>query len=150
MLPHNLQGGLFMKRLCLMILISVLLMTGSLAEEASIDLDLTAFTGNILTDKVSDIRSNPASYDGMTVRIRGQYYAYGTEPDMDRSLIVCENSCCLEVGMKLLPADGADPVWPENNQVIEIVGTVESYETATGNIASRLRVLSVNPASLSN
>lgn len=131
-----------MKRFLSILFLGLLLCTAAYAESEEV-LDLTALSGNMLTDRLSEIRSNPEEYAGRTLRIRGKYYGYDTEEGMYRSLIVCDSCNCSEVGITLTEAEGAELSWPEINQSIEIAGTVELYDTSFGTKSARLAVESV-------
>ena len=131
-----------MKRFAALILLALFFCTSSCAEDLKADLDLTLLSGNILMNAADEIQSSPERYAGQTVRLQGQFYASVSENQIRRSLILTE---C----MKLVPAEGFDPVWPENNAFIEITASIQEAESAYGTKIPVLHVLSVRAVSSS-
>ena len=116
------------------------------AESPEADLDLAVLSGNLLTDRITEIRDDPAAYAGKTVRIRGQYYASSADAEVQRSLIVvCTTSSCVEVGLRLAPAEDTELAWPDINREIEVLGTLETYETAFGTLGIQVAVHTLLP-----
>ena len=133
-----------LKRFLVTLLVASLFCGTAFAEIPEVDLDLTVFSGNLLTDSIAAIREDPEAYAGRTVRIRGQYYAASAGTEVQRSLIiVCSTSSCVEVGLRLAPAEGADLTWPQINSEIELTGILETYETAFGTLGIRVAVHSL-------
>ena len=133
---------------CFLVILSaaVLLCGSSFADIPEVDLDLTMLSGNLLTDSIAAIREDPEAYAGRAVRIRGQYYASSAGAEVQRSLIVvCSTSSCVEVGLRLAPAEGTVLTWPEVNSEMEITGTLEIYDTAFGTLGIRVAVHSLLP-----
>ena len=141
-----------MKRFAALILLALFFCTSSCAEDLKTDLDLTPLSGNILMNAADEIQSSPERYAGQTVRLQGQFYASVSENQIRRSLILteCSGNTCREIGMKLVPAEGFDPVWPENNAFIEITASIQEAESAYGTKIPVLHVLSVRAVSSSS
>lgn len=141
-----------MKRFAALILLALFFCTSSCAEDLKADLDLTLLSGNILMNAADEIQSSPERYAGQTVRLQGQFYASVSENQIRRSLILteCRRNTCREIGMKLVPAEGFDPVWPENNAFIEITASIQEAESAYGTKIPVLHVLSVRAVSSSS
>ena len=137
-------------RLLFIVFLALLVCFSAFSDSLSVDMDLTLLDGNLLINKVSEIRTNPLVYSGKVLRLRGQYYSYGAGNDVQRNLIVCENSCCLEEGVKLFPAEGAKFVWPENNATITIMAIVEPAVTDSGVFSSVFIVHSIEDLSQTN
>lgn len=134
-------------RLFILLMLLLCALTPVLAESGipEVQLDLADTTGHILIDKLWEIRYAPDTWDGIVLRVRGQYYAEETGEGIRRSLIVTD--CldhCSEIAFQLIPADGPEISWPEINREVEIVARVAVYETAYGN-RSRLAVSAVVP-----
>lgn len=129
---------------CLLVLL-ICALTPAFAETGTpeVRLDLTGTSGHILIDRLGEIRNSPDGWDGIVLRVRGEYYAEESENGTRRSLIVTD--CldhCSEIAFQLVPDEGAEIIWPEINREIDIIARVEVYETAYGN-RSRLAVCSL-------
>ena len=135
-----------MKRLCVCVFLAFVLCCSSFADSLTADLDLTLLDGNLLISKASEIRSNPQTYAGKVIRLRGQYYADSQAPDAYRVLILseCSGNTCVEVGLKLVPSEGIDISWPENNKIIEVTALIESAVSSSGEVFSLLNVLAAD------
>ena len=134
-------------RLFILLMLLLCILTPVCAENGlpEVQLDLAGTTGHILIDKLWEIRYAPDTWNGIVLRVRGQYYAEETEEGIRRSLIVTD--CldhCSEIAFQLVPADGPELSWPEINREVEIIAQVAVYETAYGN-RSRLAVCDVVP-----
>lgn len=140
-----------MKRFAALILLALFFCTSSCAEDLDVDYDLTLLSGNILMNAASEIQSSPALYAGKTIRLQGQFYVSVSEDQTRQSIILseCSGNTCREIGMKLVPAEGFDPVWPENNAFIEITASIQEAESAYGTKIPVLHVLSVRAVSSS-
>ena len=133
-----------MKRVLILLFCLCMLSIG-IAEGTGADIDLTALSGDVLADRLAEIRGNPEAYAGMTVRVQGQHYGWEAEGESRHSLIVCGSCMCTEVGITLFPAGDAGLDWPENNRQMIVTGTVEMYENSLGVPTARLAVFSVEP-----
>ena len=136
-----------MRRFLSVLLLMVLFCPAVFSETAEADLDLTALSGTLLTDRLAEIRADPKTYAGKTLRVRGQYYAMAAGEDVQHSLIVCDECHCAEVGITIVAGAETEMIWPENNTRIEIIATVESYENSAGVLSSRLVVSLLLPQS---
>ncbi len=136
-----------MRRFLSVLLLMVLFCPAVFSETAEADLDLTALSGTLLTDRLAEIRADPKTYAGKTLRVRGQYYAMAAGEDVQHSLIVCDECHCTEVGITIVAGAETEMIWPENNTRIEIIATVESYENSAGVLSSRLVVSLLLPQS---
>ena len=136
----------FRRILIVLLLLSLLPIAAVCSEQADlppVDLDLTGTGGNLLIDQLSEIQFDPASWAGKILRVRGQYYLDQSEDSPRHMLIVSDCATyCSEVGLLMVPAEGAGLLWPEASQEIEVVARVESYQTSWGD-RSCLSVLSV-------
>ena len=134
-----------MKRFLSVLLLMILFCFTVFSEAAEVDLDLTTLSGTLLTDQLAEIRADPETYAGKTLRVRGQYYAMVSGGDVQHSLIVCDECHCTEVGITMVAGAETEMVWPENNARIEITAVVESYENSAGIFSARLVVSSLLP-----
>ena len=138
-----------MKRLAALILLTLLFLSSSCAEDQSVDYDLTFLSGNILMNQVAIIRADPGTYSGKTIRVRGQYYAFAAENEIQRSLILteCAGNTCREIGLKLVPAEETSLIWPDNLEDIEITARIGETASTSGETYSLFHVFSVRPVS---
>ena len=139
----RLTAALLSLFLCLLLSAAVLAESAPELPDGSapvVDLDLTALSGTPLLDRLSEIRANPADWQGQTLRVRGKYYGHSDDSGLRHSLIVCDTCQLAEIGITMLPAEDADIIFPENNVVVEITARVEPFETAYGTVISRLVV----------
>ena len=134
-----------MKQFLSVLLLMILFCAAVFSEAAEVDLDLTALSGTLLTDRLAEIRADPETYAGKTLRVRGQYYAMVSGGDVQHSLIVCDECHCTEVGITMVAGAETEMVWPENNTRIEITAAVESYVNSAGILTARLVVSSLLP-----
>ena len=134
-----------MKRFLSVLLLMILFCSAVFSEAAEVDLDLTALSGTLLTDRLAEIRADPETYAGKTLRVRGQYYAMVSGGNVQHSLIVCDECHCTEVGITMVAGAETEMVWPENNTRIEITAAVESYVNSAGILTARLVVSSLLP-----
>ena len=134
-----------MKRFLSVLLLTIFCSAAVFAETAEVDLDLTGLSGTFLTDRLTEIRSDPETYAGKTLRVRGQYYATESGGSTQHSLIVCDECHCTEVGITMVAGAETEMVWPENNTRIEITAAVESYVNSAGILTARLVVSSLLP-----
>ena len=130
-----------MKKRCILFLMLVMLVWSAAGAEApEVDLDLSPLSGNILLNRLEEIRDNPESYAGQTIRVRGKYFALLSGDSVRHTLIVCDSCQCTEIGIGLVSAAGYEIAWPENNRSVEITATVEIFETDAGRKTARLAV----------
>ena len=134
-----------MKQFLSVLLLMILFCSAVFSEAAEVDLDLTALSGTLLTDRLAEIRADPETYAGKTLRVRGQYYAMVSGGNVQHSLIVCDECHCTEVGITMVAGAETEMVWPENNTRIEITAAVESYVNSAGILTARLVVSSLLP-----
>ena len=133
-------------RLCCLLMLPLLVLSSVHAESKApeIQLDLSDTTGHVLLDRLFEIRYAPENWNGIILRVRGQYYAEETAEGLRHSLIVTD--CldhCSEIAFQLIPSEESEIVWPEINQEVGIVAQIEAYATDYGSRA-RLVVLSLN------
>lgn len=133
-----------MKKTCFLFLIMALLAWSAVgAETPEVDLDLSPLSGNILLNRLEEIRDDPESYAGRTIRVRGKYFAMLSGDSVRHTLIVCDSCLCAEIGIGMTAAAGYEIAWPEDNQSVDILATVEIFETDAGRKTARLAVSSL-------
>ena len=105
---------------------------GAVAENASIDVDLTILSSVMIYAEVSNIMTNPGDYLGKTLRISGPYYTlYYEETGSLYHYVIIEDvlACCAQGVEFLWNGDHAYPDdYPDDLERIEVIGVFVSYE----------------------
>lgn len=100
-------------------------------EEDDEVMDLTFMSGTALYSQVLNMISDPASYEGRTVRLRG-YFALGEdgEGNMKFGCIIPDATACCAQGFSFVLKEGNWPDdYPEPDQWFELEGTFTYTET---------------------
>ena len=98
-----------------------------IGSAASVDVDLTAFEGTMLTGELKSLFTNYRDNLGKTVRIRGTYssaYDENTKKTYHNVITGQDPTGCCPYGMEFVWS-GTD--YPKENAPIEVTGVFESY-----------------------
>ncbi len=96
-----------------------------------VDYDLTVMNSDMIYATVYQFMMDPFTYEGKTVRVRGQYYAAWFEPTQkyyDYCFIADAAACCQQ-GLEFEWGDGTHEreEFPVDNTIVEVEGTFTPY-----------------------
>lgn len=116
------------------LVLAVLLLTGCGKQEAAsskaakqaIDVDLTALSSTMVYSEVYNMLTEPARYEGKTVRMAGGYSAFLDENTgtIYRVCMIADATACCAQGMEFILTDEN---YPEMESDITVVGTFQTY-----------------------
>jgi len=97
-----------------------------LAEEPSVDLDLTQLSGTVVYSQVYDMMMNPDDYMGWIIKMRGSF-SYFQDPETKReyftTIIADATACC---------AQGIEFVWEGEHSYPRDYPPLDTEKTVTG------------------
>lgn len=105
----------------------------STASDREVDLDLTKMDGTMVYSTVYDMVSNPDSYIGKTVRVKGNFtssYDETTKTNYFFVLVGDATACCSQ-GLEFIWDDNSHTYpgeYPADNAEIQICGTFGQYD----------------------
>lgn len=115
------------------LILTVLLLTGcgkqktaAKADNQAIDVDLTALSSTMVYSEVYNMLTEPARYEGKTVRMAGGYSAFLDESTgiLYRVCMIADATACCAQGMEFILTDDN---YPEMESDITVVGTFQTY-----------------------
>ena len=94
---------------------------------SDVDIDLTAMNSDMVYATVYQMIMEPASYEGKTVRMRGNYQGNYYEPTKQwyHYCIIRDALACCAQGMEFVLQEEN---YPQNNAEITVRGTFEAYQ----------------------
>lgn len=99
--------------------------------DISVDVDLTALSSTMVYAEVYNMMTEPESYIGKAIKIRGLYYATYYEPTKQyyHFVVIQDATACCAQGLEFIWLEHVYPNdFPEDETEIEITGVWESYE----------------------
>lgn len=116
----------------------------SVKTESKADIDMTEMSSDMIYATVYQLMSDPDSYVGKTIRLKGNYYATWYEPSSQYfhyALILDATDCCAQ-GLEFIWEDGSHVYpdeYPKENTEIIVTGIFETYrEDGDPNLYCRL------------
>lgn len=99
----------------------------------NVDVDLTLMSSTMVYSEVYNMMMNPDDYMGKTIKIIGPYYSFylNETGKYYHAVIISDATACCSNGLEFVWDDNTHVYpdeYPENNTIIELVGTFGSYE----------------------
>lgn len=122
-----------MKRIVIFTLLLLLLSSCSyddtivLSDLHDVDIDLTQLSSVMVYSEVFQMVTNPKLYEGLVVRLEGQYLSYNV-PNSDivyHFILIVDALACCEEGLEFILVEGD---YPEELATFTIQGVFASYE----------------------
>lgn len=117
----------------MLLLIAVITGCGKEKETADDYYDLTSMDGDMVYATVFRMTSDPESYEGKTIRIRGTYRSeYNQVTDVHRHFCMIQDAmaCCAQ-GIEFVCSEGKCSLrdgYPEDDENVMVQGIFETYE----------------------
>lgn len=97
----------------------------------SIDVDLTQLSSTMVYSEVSNMSSEPDSYEGKIVKMTGSFTAWHDDTK-DKTYYTClvsdATSCCAQGLEFVLKEPREETDYPKEGEMITVVGTFGTYE----------------------
>ena len=109
---------------------AVPLLPAGAAAARKVDIDLTKFSATMVYAEVFNMLISPETYEGKTIRVRGDFYVFERENGTSFACIIQDATACCAQGLSFsLRGNPTYPQdYPSEYSTITLVGTYHQYE----------------------